>query len=120
MIIIGVILSAVGIGLSCWLLFTLAVYAVPFAASLTAGLAAFHSGAGVIGALVVGIVAGTITLGAGQVAFAVARSPLIRTAVALLFATPAAVAGYHAMADGRKKYSSRKWSSRFFSAGGIP
>ena len=92
MIIIGVILSAVGIGLSCWLLFTLAVYAVPFAASLTAGLAAFHSGAGVIGALVVGIVAGTITLGAGQVAFAVARSPLIRTAVALLFATPAAVA----------------------------
>ena len=92
MIIIGVILGAFGIGLFCWLLFTLAVYALPFSASLTAGLAAFHSGAGMFGALVVGIVAGTVTLGAGQLAFAMARSPLIRAAIALLFATPAAVA----------------------------
>ena len=96
MIIIGVILGAFGIGLFCWLLFTLAVYALPFSASLTAGLAAFHSGAGMFGALVVGIVAGTVTLGAGQLAFAMARSPLIRAAIALLFATAAAVAGYHA------------------------
>jgi hypothetical protein len=96
MIIIGLILGALGIGFFCWLLFTLAVYALPFSASLTAGLAAFHNGAGVIGAIVVGIVAGVVTLGAGQFAFAVAGSPLIRAAIALPFATPAAVAGYHA------------------------
>ena len=96
MIIIGLILGALGIGFFGWLLFTLAVYALPFSASLTAGLAAFHSGADVIGAIVVGIIAGAVTLGAGQFAFSVAGSPLIRAAIALLFATPAAVAGYHA------------------------
>ncbi len=90
MIIIGLILGALGIGFFCWLLSTLAVYALPFFASVTAGLAAFHSGAGVIGTIVVGIVACTATLGVGQFAFAVAGSPLIRVALALLFATRAA------------------------------
>ena len=50
MIIVGIILSVFGIGFFCWLLFTLAVYALPFFAGLSAGLAAFHSGSGVIGA----------------------------------------------------------------------
>jgi len=57
MIIIRPILGALGIGFFCWRLFTLAVYALPFFASVTAGLAAFNSGAGVIGAIIVGIVA---------------------------------------------------------------
>ncbi len=63
---------------------------------MTAGIAAFHGGAGAVGAIAVGVVASVITLGAGQVAFAVVRSPLIRAAIALPFAAPAAVAGYHA------------------------
>lgn len=96
MIIIGLILGAFGIGFLCWALFTLAVYALPFFASVTVGLAAFHSRAGVIGAIVVGIAAGVLTLAAGQAAFAVARSPFLRATIALLFATPAAIAGYHA------------------------
>jgi hypothetical protein len=50
MLVIGLILSMFGIGLFCWLIFTLAVYALPFFVGLTAGMAAFHSGAGVIGA----------------------------------------------------------------------
>ena len=54
MIVIGLIVSAFGIGFLCWLLFTLAVYALPLFAGMTAGLAAYHSGAGVLGALVVG------------------------------------------------------------------
>jgi hypothetical protein len=61
------------------------------------GLAAFYSGAGVIGGIIVGIVAGVAALGAGQFAFAVARSPFIPAAIALLFAVPAAIAGYHAI-----------------------
>jgi len=35
-------------------------------------------------------------LAAGQVIFAAVRSPLIRMLIAVLFAAPAAVAGYHA------------------------
>ena len=34
MIIVGIILSVFGIGFFCWLLFTLAVYALPFFAGL--------------------------------------------------------------------------------------
>ena len=94
MVIIGLILGAFGIGFLCWALFTLAVYALPCFAGVTAGLAAFHSGAGVIGALVVGVVASALTLAAGQLAFALSRPPFIRAAIALLFAVPAAIAGY--------------------------
>lgn len=96
MIIVGIVLSAVGIGFFCWLLFTLAVYALPFFAGMTAGLAAFHSGSGVIGAVIVAMVAGAVTLVVGQIAFAAVRSVPIRAAIALLFAAPAEVAGYHA------------------------
>ena len=96
MLVVGIVLSAFGIGFFCWLLFTLAVYALPFFAGMTAGLAAFHSGSGVIGALVVGVLAGGATLAIGQIAFATVRTPLIRAAIALLFAVPAAIAGYHA------------------------
>jgi hypothetical protein len=91
-LVLGIILSTFGIAFFCWLLFTLAVYALPFFVAMTAGFAALHSGAGFIGAIVVGIV----TLAAGQLSFAIVRSSVIRAAIALLFAVPAAVAGYHA------------------------
>ena len=96
MLIIGIILAFVALAYLCWLLFALAVYALPFFAGLSAGLAAYHSGAGPIGAIIVGVVAGAVTLLLGQVAFARVRSPLIRGTIALFFAVPAALAGYHA------------------------
>ena len=96
MIIVGIVLSFVGLGFICWLLFTLAVHALPCFAAVTAGLAAYHSGAGEIGAILVGLIAGATTLAAGQIAIATLRSPLARAAIAFLFAAPAAVAGYHA------------------------
>jgi hypothetical protein len=96
MLIPGIVLSVVGVGFFCWLLFRLAVYALPFYAGLTAALAAFHVGSGVIGALVIGVLAGGATLAIGQIAFATAPRPLIRAAIALLYAAPAAIAGYHA------------------------
>jgi hypothetical protein len=76
--------------------FTLAVYALPFFAGVTAGVAAYQSGSGEIGALLVGLIAGAFTLAAGQIAVAAFRSPLIRAAIALAFGVPAAMAGYHA------------------------
>ncbi|MGH7184773.1 MAG: hypothetical protein ACREIB_00635, partial [Pseudomonadota bacterium] len=95
MIIVGIILSVFGIGFFCWLLFTLAVYALPFFAGMIAGLAAYHSGAGTIGALIVGVLAGSATLVLGQIAFVTVRTPLIRTVIGLLYAVPAGIAGYH-------------------------
>ena len=97
MLVLGLILSVFGIGFFCWLIFTLIVYALPFVVGLTAGMAAFHSGAGVIGALVVGVAVGALTLFVGQVAFASVRSFVLRAAIALLYAVPAAIAGYHAV-----------------------
>jgi hypothetical protein len=93
----GLILSMFGIGLFGWLIFTLAVYALPFSVGLTTGSAAFHGGAGVVGALLVGIVAGALTLAIGQIAFAVVRPLILRAAIAAAFAVPAAIAGYHAV-----------------------
>ena len=97
MLVIGLILNLLGIGLFCWLIFTLAVYALPFFVGLTAGMTAFHTGAGVLGALLVGIVIGALTLGVGQVAFALVKPIPLRAAIAAAFAIPAAIAGYHAV-----------------------
>jgi hypothetical protein len=97
MLVLGLILSVFGIGFFCWLIFTFIVYALPFVVGLTAGTAAFHTGAGVIGALVVGVAVGALTLFAGQIAFASVRSLILRAAIALPYAVPAAIAGYHAV-----------------------
>jgi hypothetical protein len=96
MIVIGIILSFISLVFLCWLLFALAVQALPVFVAFAAGLAAYHSGSGEIGAFLVGLIAGALTFAAGQIAVAAFRSPLIRTAIALVFALPAAMAGYHA------------------------
>ena len=46
--------------------------------------------------MLVGLIVAVATLAAGQVISAAMRTPLIRFPIALLFAVPAAVAGYHA------------------------
>ena len=95
-IIIGIVLTFVALAYLCWLLFALAVYVLPFLAGITARLATSHSGSGPIGAIIVCAIASRITLIAGQIAFTALRLPLIRGAIALLFAASAAVAGDHA------------------------
>ena len=97
MLALGLILSFFGISLFCWLIFTLTVYALPFFVGLTAGMAALHNGAGILGALPVGTVVGALTLSAGQVAFARVRLIPLRAAIATAFAIPAAITGHHAM-----------------------
>ena len=91
---IGIVLGVFGLGFICWLLFTLAVYALPFLAGLSVGLAAFHSGAGLIGALVVGFLVGVTILVLGQIVLTTVRTPLIRLIIGLVYALPATVAGY--------------------------
>ena len=96
MIVLGLILSVFAIGFFCWLLFTLAVYALPCFVGMTAAFAAYHHGYGVLESGVIGTPAGALTLAAGQFLFAWVRVPLLRAGIALLFAAPAAVAGYYA------------------------
>ena len=93
MIIIGIILNFVALGFLCGLLFMLVVYALPVLAGATAALCAYHTGSGPIGAVVVGTIAGVVTLVGGQIAVAAVRSSLIRVTIALLFAMPAAITG---------------------------
>lgn len=95
MLALGLLLNTVGVGLFCWLIFTLAVYAFPFLVALSVGVIAYDSGAGILGAPLVGIAAGGVTLAIGQTAFAIVQFPILRAAIAGVFAVPAAVAGYH-------------------------
>jgi hypothetical protein len=92
---LGILLNTVGIGLLCWLIFTLAVYALPSFVTVSVGTAAFHNGAGVLGAPIAGIAAGAMALAIGQTAFAMTRSLILRAIIAAAFAAPAAFAGYH-------------------------
>ena len=73
MIFIGILLSIAAIGFLCWLLFTLAVFALPFFAGVTAGTWAYGTGAGWLGAIVVGFFAAGLTFGIGQFLLATVR-----------------------------------------------
>ena len=79
---LSALLSVVGLGFLCWLLFSLAVYALPFFVAVTIAVALF---------------AGAVALILGQVAFATIRSPTIRLAIGALYALPAGLAGFHAV-----------------------
>jgi hypothetical protein len=96
MIFIGILSSIAAIGVLCWLLFTLAVFALPFFAGVSAGTWAYQTGASWLGAILVGLVASALTLGLGQFLLSFIRPLWIRLAIVLAFIVPAALAGYHA------------------------
>jgi MFS family permease len=88
------LLILAGIGVFCWLLYTAAIYALPFFVGLSIFFHAEQSGAGALRAVVLGFGIGVLALIVGQTVFMLARSPFLRVAIALVFATPAAIAGY--------------------------
>lgn len=96
MIIFGILVCMVAIGFFCWLLFTLAVFALPFFIGVTTGMWALNSGAGWLGAILVGALAAGFTFGAGQLLLGTVRPLWAKLAIALVFVAPAVVAGYHA------------------------
>ncbi|MEP7457611.1 hypothetical protein [Phyllobacterium sp. SB3] len=95
--ILGILGISAAIGLFCWLVFTLAVYALPFFAGITIGAWAYGAGAGWPGAILVGLVSAAVTLGLGQFLFAFLRPVWVRLVIGAAFAAPAAIAGYHAV-----------------------
>ena len=113
-------MNTVGIGLFCWLIFTLAAYALPFSVAVSAGMMAFHSGAGIVGASLVGVGAGAATLAIGQTVFGAMRHLILRAAFAGVFAVPAAIAGYHVvLVMSQIGVHSLAWREVFASVGAI-
>ncbi|MBY3260281.1 hypothetical protein HFO15_01160 [Rhizobium laguerreae] len=96
MIILGILASLAAIGLLCWLLFTLAVFALPAFVGVTAGVWAHGTGAGIPGAVLVGTVAAALTLATGHLLITFVRPMWLKLIVAIAFVAPAAVAGFHA------------------------
>jgi hypothetical protein len=95
MLIVGIILNIVGLGVFCWALFALAIHALPFFVGMTTAIYAYQAGAGPFAAVVTGFVVAGFTFVLGQYAFSNAPSRIVRFVVGLLFAAPAAWAGYH-------------------------
>ena len=117
---IGIVLSVFGLGFFCWLLFALAVYALPFFVGLSAGLAAIHSGSGFVGALVVGLLVGVAIFVLGQIVLTTVRTPLIRLFIGLIYAVPAAVAGYQlCFALASIGMPAGAWQQTFAAAGAV-
>lgn len=116
----GIIFSILGLGGFCILLVRFTIYALPTFMGVAAGLWAFDTGAGAIGAITVGAVAAGATLAICQLAFSLAPSVVVRTLVAFIFASPAAYAGYHVV-FGLAAYgvSSDAWRHVFAVAGAI-
>jgi hypothetical protein len=89
-----ILVGAVVVGVLCVLAFTLATYALPFMLGLAAARFAFATGAGVVGAGLVGLTAGVIAFAVLASLFSHLRSPVLRGIVMIVFVAPAALAGY--------------------------
>lgn len=88
------LMSVALIGILCVVAYTLATYALPFMLGLAAARFAYDTGSSLIGAGLIGLVAGAASFGLLVFLFAAVRPPLLRLIVALIFAAPAAMAGY--------------------------
>jgi hypothetical protein len=120
MIIIGVLLNIVGLSVLCWALFALAIHALPFFVGATAAIFAYQTGAGPFGSVVIGFVAGSFTFVLGQYVFSTARSRIVRIVIGLLFAVPAARAGYEVtLALSHIGTPSESWRTAFAMAGAM-
>lgn len=85
-----------GLGALCWILFNLAVYALPFAIGLTSGMYLHESGQGVFLSIIAGLFIGGFVAALGEFAFDRIRSIPIKLAIGLIYAIPAGIAGFHA------------------------
>jgi hypothetical protein len=120
MLAFGLLLNIAGIGVFCWLIVTLAVYALPFLVATNAGIWAFHSGAGMLGTAFVAVAAGGMTLAIAQIAFAMTSSLILRAVIAAMFALPATLAGYHvSLAVAQIGVPSLAWQEIFACLGAV-
>lgn len=117
---VSAFLSVIGLGFLVYVLFSLAVYALPFFVAMTVGMYVYGTEAGVLTALVAAMFAGAFTLIVGQIIFAKVQSVPIRLLIASLYAAPAGVAGFSAI-KGLSQIggASEGWTLAFAIIGGI-
>lgn len=96
MIVLGILVSIAAIGTMCWLLFSLAVYALPVFIGLNAGIWASGAGVSWLGSVICGLVAAGLTLAVGQVLLMLNRSIWVWLVIVLAFVAPAGLAGFYA------------------------
>jgi hypothetical protein len=88
-----ILLTVLGLGMLCALLYFLVVFALPVFAGLSVAFWAMNTGAG-LGSLAIGLAAGAAVFVAGHIVFSSGRSLILRSLVLLFFAVPAAIATY--------------------------
>ncbi|WP_370209331.1 hypothetical protein [Salipiger bermudensis] len=96
MFVLGIIASFAAIAAMCWLVFNLAVFALPFLVGLHTGIWAYGTGAGWLGAILVGGFAAGLSLAVGQALIMLVRPLWARFVIALIFVVPAVLAGFYA------------------------
>lgn len=87
-------LMLIGIGFMIYFLFAAATYVLPLYAGLSAGFASIQAGASYPGALLLGITAALLVVYFSHAAIQLAPLRHLRTVITLLFAVPAAIAGF--------------------------
>ncbi|MEM7529858.1 MAG: hypothetical protein AAF416_19735 [Pseudomonadota bacterium] len=117
---VSAFLSVIGLGFLVWVLFALAVYALPAFVGVSVGMYVYDTEAGVLAALVAGMFAAVFTYLIGQIIFAKVQSVPVRLTIGALFAAPAGVAGFSAI-KGLSQIggASEGWTLAFAIIGGI-
>jgi hypothetical protein len=88
-------LALIGVGLMVYLLFAAATRVLPLFAGLLGLFGALSVGASLTSALLLGMLAFLLVITLGQMATQLLPSRFGRVAIALLFAVPAGIAGFH-------------------------
>lgn len=91
--IFGLLMTALGLGAACALLYYCALFALPVFIGFSVAFWALNAGAG-IASVVIGFAVGVIVFVIGKLAFSRSRSLAVRWTTVLLFAVPASAAGY--------------------------
>ncbi len=118
MIVLGILASFAAIAGLCWLVFNLAVFALPFLVGFHTGIWAYGTGAGWFGAIFVGGFAAGLTLAIGQALIMLVRPLWARFVIALIFVVPAMLAGFHAtLGITRAMMPSETWQMIFSAIG---
>lgn len=117
---LSALFGLLGLSLVCRWLFNLAVYAFPVFIGVTAGRFALDRGAEPLGAVACAVFGGAIIWRLGQTAIATLRSRLLRVSLAMLYALPAGLAGFH-MVKGVSALggASEIWTAILASAGAL-
>ena len=116
----GLLMTVLGIGALCVLLYSAAVYALPVGLGIWVGYQLMQWGAGSATAIIGGLVVGGIVFGIGHTVLASSRSGPLRVAIIVAFVVPAVFAGYGAALDlSAMGFASEFWQHALAVLGGF-